>query len=39
MAADLKLNGLEKLLAAGNVIIAILSIVVALIPGMLLYVV
>jgi len=38
MAADLKLNGLEKLLAAGNVIIAILSIVVTLIPGMLLYV-
>lgn len=38
MAGELKLNGLEKLLAAGNVIIAILSIVVTFIPGMLLYV-
>jgi hypothetical protein len=32
------MNGLEKALAAANVIIAILSIVVVFIPGMLLYV-
>jgi len=38
MAGEFKLNGLEKLLLAGNVVIAILSIVVAFIPGMLLFV-
>lgn len=37
-AGGTKYNGLEKLLALGNVVIAILSIAVTLIPGMLLYV-